>query len=128
MHPSFDHSYKQWLSLSPGNKCGIMDQFVSLMAKEGHALLIDCKNYSQEHIPFNNPDLAVLVTDTGVRHELVEGHYNARRESCISAATKLGLSPNKLRSATMEQLNEGKYCYTKTICMLNVLFQLAKNC
>ena len=25
-----------------GNKCGIMDQFISIMAKEGHALLIDC--------------------------------------------------------------------------------------
>ena len=26
-----------------GNKCGIMDQFISVMAKEGHALLIDCQ-------------------------------------------------------------------------------------
>lgn len=26
-----------------GNKCGIMDQFISVMAKEGHALLIDCR-------------------------------------------------------------------------------------
>lgn len=26
-----------------GNNCGIMDQFISVMAKEGHALLIDCQ-------------------------------------------------------------------------------------
>ena len=26
-----------------GNNCGIMDQFVSVMAKQGHALLIDCR-------------------------------------------------------------------------------------
>lgn len=26
-----------------GNNCGIMDQFISVMAKEGRALLIDCK-------------------------------------------------------------------------------------
>ena len=26
-----------------GNKCGIMDQFISVMAQEGHALLIDCQ-------------------------------------------------------------------------------------
>lgn len=26
-----------------GNKCGIMDQFISIMAQEGHALLIDCQ-------------------------------------------------------------------------------------
>ena len=27
-----------------GNKCGIMDQFISVMAKENHALLIDCRS------------------------------------------------------------------------------------
>lgn len=26
-----------------GNNCGIMDQFISVMAEEGHALLIDCR-------------------------------------------------------------------------------------
>lgn len=26
-----------------GNNCGIMDQFISIMAEEGHALLIDCQ-------------------------------------------------------------------------------------
>ena len=27
----------------PGMPCGIMDQFVSVMGKAGHAVLIDCK-------------------------------------------------------------------------------------
>ncbi len=26
-----------------GMPCGIMDQFISVMAKEGHALLLDCR-------------------------------------------------------------------------------------
>jgi galactokinase len=27
----------------PGMPCGIMDQFVSVMGRPGHAILIDCK-------------------------------------------------------------------------------------
>jgi len=27
----------------PGMPCGIMDQFISVMGKQGHALLIDCR-------------------------------------------------------------------------------------
>ena len=27
----------------PGMPCGIMDQFISVMGKAGHALLIDCR-------------------------------------------------------------------------------------
>lgn len=27
-----------------GMPCGIMDQFISVMGKEGHALLIDCRS------------------------------------------------------------------------------------
>lgn len=29
-----------------GMPCGIMDQFISVMGKEGHALLIDCRSAS----------------------------------------------------------------------------------
>lgn len=32
-----------------GVPCGIMDQFTSVMGKEGHALLIDCRYWKYEH-------------------------------------------------------------------------------
>ncbi|XP_064406526.1 galactokinase-like isoform X2 [Halichondria panicea] len=86
-----------------GNKCGIMDQFVSVMAQEGHALLIDCRDHATENIPLSDPSLVVMVTDTGKRHELsVGGEYNKRRESCYSAASKMGVA--SLRLAKLEQL------------------------
>ena len=47
----------------------------------------------------------ILVVDTGVRHELVDGEYNARRECCVSAAKTL--EKDYLRDATMADL-EGK--------------------
>lgn len=85
-----------------GNKCGIMDQFVSVMAQEGHALLIDCRNHATENIPLSDSKLVVMVTDTGVRHHLVDGEYNKRRESCYSAAKKMGVA--SLRHASLNQL------------------------
>lgn len=57
------------------------------------------RNYSTVDLPLEDPDLVILVVDTGVRHSLVDGEYNARRESCISAARKLG--KHSLRDASM---------------------------
>ena len=61
------------------------------------------RNYSTVDLPLEDPNLVILVVDTGVRRTLVDGEYNARRESCISAASKLG-KPS-LRDAGMADLN-----------------------
>lgn len=100
-----------------GNKCGIMDQFISTMAKEGSALLIDCeqnemgelKEDCAQQIPLDDPDLVVLVVDSGVRRELVGGEYNKRRETCERAVSKLGVQGKSLRHVSMQQLEEGEY-------------------
>ena len=84
-----------------------MDQFISVLAKEGHALLIDCKDQTCRDIPLDDPNLAVLVTDTGVRHELVGSEYNDRRKSCQDAAKKLGAK--SLRYVSAEKLTRGTY-------------------
>ena len=61
------------------------------------------RDYSTVDLPLRDPSLVVLVVDTSVRHSLVDGEYNARRESCMSAASKLGKST--LRDATMADLD-----------------------
>ena len=93
-----------------------MDQFISSMAKKDNALLIDCEQPLKEDceqplkedcatlIPFRSPDVVVLVTDTGVRHNLAAGEYNKRRETCEAAAFKLGVK--SLRFASMQQLQD----------------------
>lgn len=80
-----------------GVPCGIMDQLVSVLGREGHALLIDCRSLDVTHVPMP-PDAAVVVADTGVRHELAAGEYAKRRAACASAAAKLGLA--SLRDAS----------------------------
>jgi len=74
-----------------GTPCGIMDQAVSVMAQAGRALLLDCRNGNVRQIPFDNPDVVVLVADTKVKHDLTDGGYAARREQCYQAAEALGV-------------------------------------
>ncbi|XP_074778031.1 galactokinase isoform X3 [Athene noctua] len=50
--------------------CGIMDQFISVMGKEGHALLIDCRSLDTVLVPLTDASLAVLITNSNVRHTL----------------------------------------------------------
>ena len=64
-----------------GVACGIMDQLSVGMAREGCALLIDCRELETRDVPI--PDAArVLVFDSGVRRELASSAYNDRRASC----------------------------------------------
>ena len=48
-----------------------------------------------------------MVTDTGVRHQLVDGEYNKRRDSCYSAAKKMGVA--SLRHASLDKLQGVSY-------------------
>jgi galactokinase len=63
-----------------GVPCGIMDQFASAFGKPNRLVLIDCRTGEPELVPFDNPDLTVLIANTMVHHELNDGGYAARRE------------------------------------------------
>jgi galactokinase len=87
----------------PGTPCGIMDMYIATCATEGHALLIDCRTNEAAPIPLPPPDAAaVLVVDTGVRHELAASEYAERRATCEAAAKAIGVPA--LRDATLEML------------------------
>ncbi|MCC7203654.1 MAG: hypothetical protein IT441_01115, partial [Phycisphaeraceae bacterium] len=59
--------------------CGIMDQFISVMGQEGHALLLDCRTHDTVQVRLDDPAVAVLIINTNVRHELSGGEYAQRR-------------------------------------------------
>jgi galactokinase len=64
-----------------GVACGIMDQLLVATAREGHALLVDCRSLDVRHVPI--PESArILVFDSGVRRELSSSAYNDRRAAC----------------------------------------------
>lgn len=77
-----------------GAPTGGMDQSASLLCQVDHALLLDCRDGSVRHIPFELAahGLALLVVDTRAEHQLVDGQYGARRRTCEDAARVLGVT------------------------------------
>ncbi|WP_067778670.1 galactokinase [Actinomyces vulturis] len=76
-----------------GAPTGGMDQAASLRCHEGHALKLNCRDGSVEHVPFDlaASGLALLVIDTKAPHSLVDGQYAARRAACERAAALMGV-------------------------------------
>jgi galactokinase len=89
-----------------GMPCGIMDQFISVMGRENHLLLLDCRSRQPELVPMADSTIAVLITNTNVKHELTGSEYPTRRKQCETAAKALGLP--SLRDATAEMLERGR--------------------
>ena len=94
-----------------GVKCGIMDQFISCLGKEGSLLRLDCRSLECEYVPFNPSGYQLILLNTCVTHALVDGEYNKRRESCervVTAIAKNHPDVKLLRDTNLEQLKEVK--------------------
>ena len=83
-----------------GVQSGIMDQFISALARADHALLIDCRDLSYRNVLLPR-GATIVVCDTMKRRGLVDSEYNTRRAECEQAAGALGV--NALRDASLEQ-------------------------
>jgi galactokinase len=66
-------------------QCGIMDQFASLLSKEGNALFIDCRTLDFQYIPLSIQGYSFLVCNSMVKRKLAESSYNKRRQECREA-------------------------------------------
>jgi len=89
-----------------GVPCGIMDQFISVMGRENHLLLLDCRSRETQLVPMNDPSVELLIVNTNVKHELSGGEYAQRRAQCKAAAKILGVP--SLRDATAGTLESAK--------------------
>lgn len=65
-----------------GVRVGILDHAASALGQPGQAMLIDCRSLNVQPIPFNLPDVTLLVCETGVERSLAETGYNTRRSEC----------------------------------------------
>ncbi|WP_169729157.1 galactokinase [Congregibacter litoralis] len=83
-----------------GVPCGILDQFAVSFAREGAAMLLDCRDQNVGMIELPG-DLRIAIVDSGVRHALADGGYGARRAQVEAAEHLLGKS---LRDARPEDL------------------------
>jgi galactokinase len=66
---------------------------VSLRARSGQALLLDCRDFAVEQLPFDlaAAGLELLVMDTRAHHTLTDGRYGGRRDESRAAAALLGV-------------------------------------
>lgn len=72
-----------------GVQCGIMDQFTAVCAAEGHALFLDCRDLSYNHVPIP-PGVAIVICHSRAPRRLATSAYNRRRRECAEAAAMLG--------------------------------------
>ncbi len=71
-----------------GVEGGLMDQFTSVMGREGHALLLDCRTLEADFVPVP-AEAAIVVLDTGAPRTLATSAYNDRSRSCRAAVEEL---------------------------------------
>lgn len=65
-----------------GVMCGIMDQYASVMGKENHVIVLDCRSLTHEYAPIDLKEYTLVLCDTKVKHSLVDSEYNTRRNEC----------------------------------------------
>lgn len=88
--------------------CGIMDQFISSCGKGNCALLIDCRTKEATPVPFEDPNVVIVVSNSNVNHELSGGEYKERVHQCRTAVAALQQQfpeITHLRDASMAQLD-----------------------
>jgi galactokinase len=73
-----------------GIRCGIMDQFISALAKAHQALLIDCRSLAYRAVPIPS-GAAIVIANSHVKRGLVDSEYNTRRRECEAAAAHFGV-------------------------------------
>lgn len=72
-----------------GCNCGIMDQFASAMGKENAAIFLDTNTLKYVWVPLELEDASIVITNSNVKHSLVESEYNQRRKECETALKDL---------------------------------------
>jgi galactokinase len=79
-------------------QCGIMDQFASLHGKAGHLMKLDCRNLEYEYVPFDYPDIRIVLVNSMVSHSLASSEYNLRRQQCNEGVTILRNHDQRIHS------------------------------
>ena len=107
-----------------GVNCGLLDQISSLCGRSYHVMNIDCRFNSVDLTPLLGE--AIVVCDSGVKHQLTGGEYNELREHCESAALALGAK--SLRSVELSWLkaNRGNLNRRQYECAYHVVGEIQR--
>lgn len=89
-----------------GVPSGIMDQFISALGREHHALFLDCRDLKYRHVPLKN-DVKIVVCNSGVKRALAHSEYEVRVKQCREAVgqfRKMGMEIETLRDVKLGDL------------------------
>ena len=89
-----------------GVKCGIMDQYASMLGRKNHLIFLDCKTVTSELTPIDLRDYEILLINTNVKHALAESGYNDRYAICQKITKMIG-KPS-LREVSFDELKSIK--------------------
>ena len=89
-----------------GVPSGIMDQFISALGRQHHALFLDCRDLKFRHVPLKG-DVKIVVCNTGVKRALAHSEYEVRVAQCREAVDqfrKMGMQIDSLRDVKLGDL------------------------
>ncbi|MEZ4967927.1 MAG: galactokinase [Saprospiraceae bacterium] len=101
-----------------GIKCGIMDQFASMMGKKDHAILLDCRSLEYRYFPLELGNYQLILLNTNVTHALASSGYNTRRAECeegVALLKRRFQDITHLRDVTPAQLADMRSQMPETI-------------
>lgn len=111
--------FAQWAEHNyVGVKCGIMDQFTSIMGRKDNVILLDCRSLEYDYIPFKLKDYTLVLIDTGVKHSLASSEYNTRRAECEQGVAILRTrfaEVNSLRDVSPQLMKENKSLFPDSV-------------
>ena len=116
LHLDVDPVYLVKLSRKAENQfvgvpCGIMDQFISALGRENHALFLDCRDLTYRHVPLRD-DVKIVVCNSGVKRALAQSEYEVRLKQCRQAVAQIastGLAVKSLRDVAARRPRGGAF-------------------
>lgn len=101
-----------------GMNCGIMDQFASAMGKKDNAIFLDTADLSYQYAPLVLNGAKIIVTNSNVKHSLVNSGYNTRRSESEQALADLQkvVQIKSLGDLTEEAFEANKSAIQNPVC------------
>lgn len=101
-----------------GMNCGIMDQFASAMGKKDNAIFLDTADLSYQYAPLVLNGAKIIVTNSNVKHSLVNSGYNTRRKESEQALADLQkvVTIKTLGDLTEEEFEANKSAISDEVC------------
>ena len=89
-----------------GVPVGVLDPFSVTYGKNGQAIFLNCETLDYRYVPFNLPDVVLIIGNTGTRRTLIDSEYRKRRGECEEALELLSAKLGPKRNLSEISINE----------------------